>query len=107
MACRLRSYEVVPPGGYPYENTQGIYRKFPSEPLIEAQARALSAFRKGNGLQRSSVTECLQDIDEYTCRRLGCPHQLCVSTDAANPQIALSSSSPVLGGGRGCCGAAV
>lgn len=106
---RLRSYDAVPPGGYSYEQTIGIYRAFSAQPLIEAQAQAVSAFRKGNGLPRSDIQEALQDIDAYTCARLGGMSEWCVETSPKAARItALNPSvSVVAGGAKGCrgCGA--
>lgn len=110
MSCRLKSYELPVPGGYPYENTEGIYRKFPSEPLIEAQAQNVSAFRKGNSLPRSSLAECLQDVDGYTARRLGCHQSFCFNDETSsttNVSVALNQSSPILNTGCGGCGAKI
>lgn len=106
MNCRLRSYELNPPGNFFYEQTEGIYRKFHAEPLIEAQAANVSSFRRGNGLPRSSITEALQDIDSYTCQRLGCDNRYCVSRDSNSaPVTALNESSPILSPGCRGCGA--
>lgn len=105
---RLRSYDAVPPGGYSYEQTTGIYRAFSSQPLIEAVAQAVSAFRKGNGLPRSSVQEALQDVDAYTCARLGGMSAWCVDTNPKSKIVALNPSvSVVAGGARGCRGCGV
>lgn len=106
MNCRLRTYDMSPPGGFPFENFKGIYRKFESQPLIEAQAIAVSAFRMGNGLPRSSMAECLRDIDRYTCYRLGCDSRFCVPVDSKSPATtALNQSSPLLTPGCRGCGA--
>jgi len=102
MPCRLRSYDTSPPGGYCY-----VEPGFPKMcvPVIEDIARALSAYRKGNGKPRSSVPECLQDVDEFQCLRLGCNPSYCVSTAAPQggaPVTALNSSSPIITPCRGC-----
>lgn len=104
MSCyRLRSYDVSPPGGYPYLQTDGIRREFKSQPLIEAQAQVVAGFRKANGLSRSSVIEALQDIDHFTCRRLGNMAGFCVPCDQTNPgKTALSSTSPIVNPCHGC-----
>lgn len=79
---RLRTHTVAPPGAYPYEQTQGIRRKFKSVPDINNQARAVMEFRQGNGLERASFEEALQDVDEYQCQRLGNMDRWCHSPDA-------------------------
>lgn len=104
--CRLKTYEAVPPGGYIFENFPVIYRKFPSVPTIESQARYVSDFRKANGIPRSSPKECLQEVDAYTCQRLGCNPAYCVAQDSKTGQIvALNQSNPILTGGCAGCGA--
>lgn len=103
MSCRLRTYDVVPPGGYPFENYKGIYRRFPSEPLIEAQAQIVSQFRQANGIPRASVAECLEDVDIYTCRRLGCDHRFCTGSSVrSGTTVALNASSPIVAPCGGC-----
>lgn len=107
MKCRLRSYQLAPPGGYPYYQTEGIKRKFPSQPLIEAQASIVSGFRKANGLPRSSVLESLADIDHYTCARLGCMASFCIPLAAeAQQQHSMSPTHPLVTP-CGSCGAPV
>lgn len=74
-------------------------------PVIEDIARSLSAYRKGNGRDRSSVAECLQDVDQFQCLRLGCDSRYCVSTTIAAgsaPAVALNASSPIITPCRGC-----
>lgn len=102
--CRLASYDTVPPGGYLYTQTEGIKREFPSLPTIESQAQAVSAFRAGNGLPRSSVRECLTDIDHFNAARLGCHRRWCVSVDPATgaTTTALSQTSPIITPCKGC-----
>lgn len=107
MKFRLRSYELSPPGGYPYEQRKGVQRKFPSLPMIEAQAAVVADFRRANGLPRASVMEALEDIDRYTCARLGGMSQWCLPVDQeAQSAVALGISSPIVSPCRGC-GAAV
>lgn len=104
---RLRSYDLNPPGNYPYEQTTGIYHQFPALPLIEAQATTVQQFRAGNGLPRASFLECLEDVDSYQCQRLGNPTRFCVETDAAQPIVALNESSPAIAPPCRGCGAPV
>lgn len=105
MKCRLRSYAQTPPGGYPYVQTEGIQRKFPSQPLIEAQGQMLSSFRKANHLPRSSILECIEDIDHFTCQRLGCMSSFCVPINPLSPnepKTAVSPTSPLVSPCGGC-----
>jgi len=102
MSCRLRSYDISPPGGYCY-----VEPGFPKMcvPVIEDIARSLSAYRKGNGKPRSSVQECLQDVDYFQCARLGCNPAYCVSTSpkaGGAPSVALNQSSAIVAPCRGC-----
>lgn len=74
-------------------------------PIIEDIARSLSSFRSANGKPRASVVECLQDVDQFQCLRLGCNPSYCVSVEApqrAAPPVALNSSSPIISPCRGC-----
>lgn len=110
MKYRLRSYDLAPPGGYPYTQTDGIRREFPSQPLIEAQAQIVANFRKANGLSRGTVKEALEDVDTFTCHRLGGMSQFCVPRDqspGAATQYALSAASPVIAPPCKGCGAPV
>lgn len=105
---RLRTYELSPPGGYPFEQTTGIGRSFPSVPIIEDQARAVAAFRAGNGLPRSSFKEALEDVDCYQCQRLGNINSFCVDTDPQAHIVAMGPTSPLINPpGCGGCGAPI
>ena len=110
--CRLRSYEVNPPGGYLYVQTQGVKRNFPAEPLIEAQAKIVSAFRAGNNLPRANVRQCIEDIDRFNAQRLGCNRQWTVPINSTGETktISLANTHPLVsasGGGCKGCGATV
>jgi hypothetical protein len=102
MKYRLRSYELTPPGGYPYEQTEGIHRKFVSQPMIEAQAQAVASFRRANHLPRATALEALEDIDRYTCQRLGNMPGFCVPVDRPGPVVALGPTSPLVAPCGGC-----
>ena len=106
MRWRLRTYEISPPGQYPFEQTGEKPRKFPAQPLIEAQATIVSNYRKGNGLPRSSIPECLADVDCFQCRRLGNIPQWCIPADSQN-QVALMASAPIIAPPCKGCGAPV
>lgn len=99
---RLRSYEISPPGGYPFEQREGVHRKFPSVPIIEDQARNVAAFRKANGLPRSTITEALSDVDCFQCQRLGNMPSYCVPTDQLNTPVAIGQTSPIINPCKGC-----
>lgn len=103
MRCyRLRSYDQSPPGSYPYEQTEGIRKQFAAVPLIESQAQAVSAFRKGNSLPRASLKESLEDVDRYQCLRLGFNPSYCIPC-AGETVVALNTSSPMVNPPcRGC-----
>lgn len=104
MRYRLRTYEISPPGGYPF--IQQGYPPFPAQPMIEAQAKIVSNFRKGNGLPRASIPEALADVDCYQCQRLGNMPQWCVPADSAN-QVALPQTAPIIAPPCQGCGAPV
>lgn len=96
MKYHLRSYDLSPPGGFPYEQTEGLRKNFPSLPLIEDQAKAVSAFRTRNGLARAGLREALEDVDRFQCLRLGNMPAFCVPCDQAKGSIALNQSSPIV-----------
>lgn len=105
---RLRSYDLTPPGGYPYTQAGDKPKQFKSQPMIEAQAQIVSNYRKGNGLARSSVREAIEDIDCQTCARLGNMPQFCVPQDSASaPVIAMAANSPIIAPPCQGCGAPV
>jgi hypothetical protein len=78
MSKRLRRHSPFPPGGFPYEQTQGIYHKFKGDCDIRTQADRVSEFRKANGLERQSFEEAFEDVDKYQCIRLGGHDRWCV-----------------------------
>lgn len=98
----LKSHLKCPPGSFPYEQTEGINRKFESTPLIEEQANRVVAFRKGNGLSRASFPEALQDIDAYTCYRLGNNPRFCYNTEKSFSEVAPMAHRGKTGGCGGC-----
>lgn len=101
--CRLINYDINPPGGYPYTDPSG--REFRAEPMIEAQARIVSDWRTANKHPRPTLRECLEDVDRFTCARLGCMPQFCAGPPGmpAN-SIALSAASPIVAPCRTCGG---
>lgn len=106
MRYRLRSYDQAPPAGYCYGPEGGFTKR--CLPVIEDIARALSAYRKGNGLPRSSITEALRDVDSYQCQRLGNNPTYCIPCDKGNPQaVALSPNAPIIAPPCQGCGVAV
>lgn len=100
--CRLKSYEQPIPGGYLFEETfKGIKHTF-KEPIIEGTATGLSAFRRGNGIPRSSIKECIEDVDRYQCLRLGNNRTYCTCSDGQTGIIALGTASPIVTPCKGC-----
>lgn len=102
--CRLASYDVSPPGGYLFEQTEGIKRSFPTSPIIEALAQDVSAFRAGNNLPRANVRQCIEDIDHQNAERLGCHRGWTVPIDAPADAkaISLPESHPLITPCAGC-----
>lgn len=103
---RLRNHDKVPPGNYVYKllfrdgkeeawfgpcNNTGGCRRFGPSPLINEVAQSLSKFRKANNLSRSSYPECLEDVDTYTCQRIGGLSEWCFDTEqsfgSVNPNV--------------------
>lgn len=100
--CRLRSYALIPPGGYPYVQNDGKHRVFPTVPVIEDQARIVADFRKANGLPRGTVREALEDVDRFQCQRLGGMSAFCFCSDTAPATVALGTQSPIISPCAGC-----
>lgn len=97
---RLKSYAEAPPGTYTYTQVTGISREFPPQPLIEAQAKIVSAFRQGNNLPRASLLETLEDVDRQNCYRLGNNLRWCYYND----QRFVASEFGAFINGKGCAG---
>lgn len=104
MNCfRLRSYEMGQPGGFPYDQPGAKPRRFTTQPLIEATARIVLAYRKGNGLERATLKECIEDIDRFQCARMGNNPRFCVQCNQDNPsEISMASNAPGLVPCKGC-----
>jgi len=104
MPHHLRSYELNPPGGYYYVQSEGIQRSFPAVPIIEDLAKSVSAFRRGNGLPRADLDEAMDDVDCWTCARLGNSRRWCVNRDhpigIATPTT-VAAGAPCQGCGAG------
>lgn len=96
---RLRAYTPFVPGEYPYEQTvKGVTYKFPAEGVdIYTQASRVFKFRKANNFPRASLQESLDDIDTYTCQRLGGDNRWCDDGTSPSPRQLVKSE-----GCRGC-----
>lgn len=84
--CRLVAFTPFPPGSFPYSQSYGgkTYN-FPDIGLdIKGQALVISRFRKANGLPRPSLSESLDDLNVFTCQRIGCDPRFC--SDGTRPQ---------------------
>jgi len=100
---RLRSYDVSPPGGFPFDQVGDKPQKFPAQPMIEAQARIVQSYRKGNGLPRASYAECVEDVDRFQCKRLGNNPTFCIACNSDAPhQLSLPANAPGLAPCAGC-----
>lgn len=100
---KLRNTSSFPPGGFSYQQTAGISRYFPPDYSIEELAKIVADFRKGNGLPGADMQSAYNDIEQFTCGRLGAGNQYCFDTDAATNNPLIVSR----GGGCGACGAKV
>lgn len=96
----LISYTPFPPGQFPYVQTEGIVKKFQGDCDINMQAKRVYDFRKGNNLPRASLNEALEDIDRYTCQRLGNDPQYCRDTEQSFQTI----HPPLAKSGCATCG---
>ncbi len=97
---RLKNYTTTPPGMYPFRQTEGIAHKFEAIADIFDQARLVMAFRAGNNLPRATLAEAVEDIDKYTCERLGSMGKWCQNTDKTFQE----SPPSKLKKKPGCCG---
>jgi len=111
---RLRSYDQSPPGGYCY-GPDGSFRRR-CLPVIEDIARALSAYRKGNGLPGASIQEALRDVDSAQCQRLGNNPTYCIPCgqiqNATHPEapvqaVSLTANAPLIAPPCNGCGVVV
>lgn len=103
--CKLISFSgSFPPGGYPYEQTvKGVTYKFPDIGLdITSQSQKISSFRKQNGFPRATLEETVEDVNLFTCLRLGCDPRFC--SDGVTKQATVQKVER-----RGCssCGAVI
>lgn len=108
MRYRLRSYDQSPPGGYCYGPDGGFKRR--CLPVIEDIARALSAYRKGNGLPGASIQEALRDVDSAQCQRLGNNPTYCIPCDQPKTEaqpVALTQTAPLIAPPCKGCGVVV
>lgn len=102
MAWRLINHRVCPPGEFIYEQTEGVRRKFPAGPDIEALARVVAEFRQANKVPRGTFAAALEDIDAYTCQRIGNHRDWCYNTDRSYAETTPAARPQ---GGCGGCGA--
>lgn len=102
---RLRTYDLTIPGGYCFEEGS---KKFICQPMIEAQARAVAAWRLANGRPRGTVQEALVDVDHYNALRLGNNPTFTVPINPTAPAtVAFGQSSPIIAPPCHGCGAPV
>ena len=104
MIYRLRSYDISPPGGYFYEQTEGVHRVFRPQPIIEPVAKALSSFRKGNGLSRSDIRECVEDVDHFVAARVDDGYRVATEDTTS---IAMAANNPTIAPPCRGCGAVI
>jgi hypothetical protein len=102
--CKLIAFTPFPPGSFPFKETHnGITYDFPDVGLdIQMQSAKIASFRKANGFPRASLSEATEDLNVYTCRRLGCDPRFC--SDGTQPVAIMSFPQS-----KGCrsCGAKV
>lgn len=102
--CRLIAFTPFPTGSFPYKEVHdGKIYEFPDVGLdIHEQSRAIAKFRRVNNFPRASYTEALDDLNIYTCQRLGCDPRFCSDGTASQAQ-----PQQVQTGGCRSCGAKV
>lgn len=92
----LISHEKCPPGEFWYRQTfpKGV-KQWGSTPEMRALGRKVANFRTANGLPRDSFAEALEDIDQFTCNRLGNNPRYCRDTDAPFAEVHAYDIVPV------------
>ena len=100
----LKRTDQCPPGSFPYEQTEGIHKRFEATSDLEAQAAIVANFRKANNLPRATKEEAWIDINVFTCQRLGFMPRYCMDTEAKSVYVPPTVRP---GGGCGACGAKV
>lgn len=99
--CKLIALTPFPPGAFPYSQTvNGVTYKWPDVGLdLVSQAQKISSFRKANNLPRASLDDSIEDLNIYTCQRLGCDPRWC--DDGVTKQVHIQTNT---GGGCRTCG---
>lgn len=72
----LKTLNTVPPGGWIYvqeytDNGVKKSKRWVYFGPISIAAGEIADFRKGNNIPRATIEEVIQDVEEYTCQRLG------------------------------------
>ncbi len=96
---RLCDHHRVPPGEYWYEQDftaggRNLHKRWKPTPDVGGLAAKVAVFRKGNNLPRSSVVDALEDIDAYTCNRLGNNPKWVMDTETAWDQLVAAAHGP-------------
>lgn len=95
---RLITHSKCPPGQFYYLQSEGAAHRFASTPEINTLAQVVSNFRSANHLPRTSYAEALEDIDAFTCARLGNDPRWCYQTqipfDQTAPSILANQARP-------------
>lgn len=101
MALHLKNPSQFPPGGFDFQQTEGISYYFAPEGGLRQTATRVLDFRKANKLPRATFEECALDIEAYVISRLGGASSPYVEDTDVIPAQATAKR----GGGGGCCGA--
>jgi hypothetical protein len=98
---RLLSHDNCPPGEFRYDQEfNGRFKKFGPTPLMGELAARVANFRAGNKLPRATQMEALEDIDLFTCQRLGNSPRWTYNTDRSFAELVPKTSL----GGCATCG---
>jgi len=97
---KLFQFTPFPPGSYPYSQVwKGIEYKFPDVGLdIQGQTQIILKFRRANGIPRATFDETLEDLNVFTCQRLGNDSRWCSQDGLGIARVQNVQSS----GCRGC-----
>ncbi len=110
---RLNSHMSVPPGEFVWRvvvrdgivtpthtpcGGQSNCFTFGPSPLIDQIAKEYLTFLRGNKLPGADYAQIVEQIDAYTCERLGNSPQFCYDSEAR-----VSQNSPTVMASRGRC----
>lgn len=74
----LKNTKSLPPGGWIYEQKETGWKLRSMSPFLDA-VQQMVLHRLGNKLPRASAPECAEDLEKFTCARIGNDPTYCSS----------------------------